>query len=139
MGFMYNKEALLKALIEKNLPKEFSHITSIKDFVTLNLKQSEKPDAAFPFVCPVSNTELNGLNRFLFLWKCGCVFSEKALEQIKDGEKKCLICTKPYSSDEVISLNYTEEEQFRMQREIIEKKEQQKKDKKVNMPLFVHY
>jgi len=132
VGYMYNKEALLKALIEKSLPKEFGHITSIKDFVTLDVKQNDNKDALCPFVCPVSNIELNGLNRFVFLWKCGCVFSEKVLEQIKDGEKKCLTCTKEYSSEDVISLNHTEEELFRMIRDIVVKKEQVKKDKKKN-------
>jgi hypothetical protein len=31
LGYIYNKEELLKKLIEKQMPKEFSHIKKLKD------------------------------------------------------------------------------------------------------------
>jgi hypothetical protein len=31
LGYIYNKEELLKKLIEKQIPKEFSHIKKLKD------------------------------------------------------------------------------------------------------------
>ena len=131
LGFLYVKEAVLEALVHKTLPKEFGHITSLKDIVTLNVKPNDKKDAAYPFVCPISNVELNGINKFVFLWKCGCLFSEKAFDQIKSSQKVCPICNSDYANEDIVSLSYTEEQQHRMQRDIIKKAEEKKLEKKV--------
>ena len=122
LGFLYNKENILKSLIDKTLPKEFRHIASLKDIVNVNIKENSKEDAMFQFICPVSQTEFNGLNKFILLWSCGCVCSEKAFIETKDaGKKKCLICNKEYSKDDIISLNMTPEEQEQIKRDLIRK------------------
>lgn len=62
LGQIYNKESLLKALIEKDLPEAYSYINSCKDFKTVN-KNSIKIDVLLEtvkLVCPVSLTEFTG-------------------------------------------------------------------------------
>lgn len=35
-----------------------------------------------PFICPVTTMPMNGIQSFVVNWKCGCVFSEKALHEV---------------------------------------------------------
>ncbi len=123
LGFFYNKENVLQSLIQKNLPKEFAHISSLKDIVDVNIKENEKQNATFQFMCPLSQIEYNGLNKFVLLWSCGCVLSEKAFIETKEMSKnKCVLCNKSYSKDDILSLNMSVEEQERIKEELIRKK-----------------
>lgn len=94
---MYNKEALLLALLDKaSIPDLVKHITSLKvnvllcgkylltcvplqDIAELNLtpnpgyKPSNKADVyndvqAAKYVCPISNLEMSGRYRFVARW-----------------------------------------------------------------------
>jgi len=42
------------------------------------------------------------IRRFLVLWTCGCVFSEKILKDIKLKEKKCPVCAKEYTMKDIV-------------------------------------
>lgn len=91
---LYNKEAVLLALLDKSsMPEIASHVRSLKDVTELKLtpnpsyEPSEKASAASNgrtarFVCPVSGLEMSGRHRFVFLRGCGCVFAEKALKEV---------------------------------------------------------
>ena len=58
---------MLKALLERSLPKEFRHIKNYKtDLVEVNLAKSTNPE--YPFMCPISQKDLNGTNRFVAMW-----------------------------------------------------------------------
>lgn len=46
--------------------------------------------------------DFNGINKFCGLWSCGCVFSAQLIKNISD--KKCPVCTKEYSSSDLIDL-----------------------------------
>ncbi|KAG7261978.1 hypothetical protein CRUP_001211, partial [Coryphaenoides rupestris] len=35
------------------------------------------------FICPVVGLEMNGKHRFCYLQTCGCVFSDRALKEVK--------------------------------------------------------
>jgi len=100
----------LKALLDKKLPENFDHITKLKDLKQINF-ESNPDNSEFPFICPFSKIEFNGMNRFVCLWSCGCVFSEKLLLNVKSVEKKCPVCNLGYSALDVVSLNLTSEEQ----------------------------
>ncbi|EOB08054.1 UPF0549 protein C20orf43-like protein [Anas platyrhynchos] len=98
---LYNKDAVIEFLLDKSADKTpveaASHIKSIKNVTELNLadnpawsgdKESKKGDTyddiqSARFICPVVGLEMNGRHRFCFLRKCGCVFSERALKEIK--------------------------------------------------------
>lgn len=111
LGRLYNKEAVIKYLLDRDAFPEsqemMSHITSLKDLINLKLTSSSshsssKPvnqqtsykDAEAMFVCPVTGREMNGKFRFIFYRGCGCVLSEEALKELKAGDAKCIACGK---------------------------------------------
>jgi len=127
LGFLYNKESILKSLIDKNLPKDFAHILTLKDIVDVTIRENSKSSATFQFMCPISQTEFNGLNKFILLWSCGCIISEKAFLETKEKSKnKCILCNKNYSKDDIISLNMGPLEQEKIKNEIIKIREEKK-------------
>jgi len=66
------------------------HIRSLKDLKTLKLtpntsKASPTAEASTdraPFVCPLTLKEMNGAQPFVYLWTCGCVFSQAGLRAV---------------------------------------------------------
>jgi hypothetical protein len=55
-------------------------------------------------MCPITEMEYNGFNKFVALWSCGHVFSARALKEVHT-KKKCLTCDQSYTEDDVIDLN----------------------------------
>uniref|UniRef100_A0A8D0BF61 Replication termination factor 2 n=1 Tax=Salvator merianae TaxID=96440 RepID=A0A8D0BF61_SALMN len=126
LGRLYNKDAVIEFLLDKASDKVLveaaSHIKSIKNVVELNLtdnpawtgdKGNTKGDKyddiqSARFICPVVGLEMNGRHRFCFLRNCGCVFSERALKEIKT--EACNKCGTPFRNDDVIVLNGTKED-----------------------------
>lgn len=133
LGYLYCKEPLLKALIDKSLSKKFKYINSIKDVADVNLAENTKADSSFPFVCPLSQIEFNGLNRFVLIWSCGCAYSEKLFNETKNLEKnKCLLCGKPFKGSDIVSLNMNADQQEGVRAELMKKIEEKVKKKSIN-------
>ena len=105
LGRLYNKEAVIKFLIDKGVGydeemlKEMAHIKSIKSLI--NCKLTKPPstedviiDNAEYFVCPITLREMNGKCKFYVTRGCGCVLSEPALSQFPHTES-CIVCERP--------------------------------------------
>lgn len=45
-------------------------------------KEGELENQTAAYICPVIGLEMSGKFRFVALWSCGCVFSERALKEI---------------------------------------------------------
>jgi len=140
LGYLYNKIALIEGLLNREtLPDGVRHIKSLKDVKNLNLtsnpefksddnkKEGGLDCRAAPYICPVTGIEMTGKYRFIGLWSCGCVFSERALKEI--STKICHKCQAPFVSDDVVVLNGTEEDIILM-RHNMENRQQQNKKKK---------
>lgn len=111
MGYLYNKEVVYKCLVDKTMPKAFRHIKKAKHVKDVKALGNSSKSSPYPFVCALSQIEFNGLTKFVFLWKCGCMMSYKLLENSSKGIKNnCPNCGKSFLKDEVISLTYTPEE-----------------------------
>ncbi|XP_063153096.1 replication termination factor 2 [Candoia aspera] len=126
LGRLYNKDAVIEFLLDKSSDKVLveaaSHIKSIKNVVELNLsdnpawtgdKGNTKGDKyddiqSARFICPIVGLEMNGRHRFCFLRNCGCVFSERALKELKT--ETCHKCGIPFQDDDVIILNGNKED-----------------------------
>ncbi|KAJ8471678.1 hypothetical protein OPV22_026021 [Ensete ventricosum] len=109
LGNLFNKDALVEALIHKNIPKEFSHIRGLKDMIRIHL--SLNPGAANSqtrFECPITGLEFNGKYGFLVLRGCGHVLSVKALKEVKSSA--CLVCHKEFSESDKLVINGSTEE-----------------------------
>ncbi|KAG7226686.1 hypothetical protein INR49_023480 [Caranx melampygus] len=53
------------------------------------------------FICPVVGLEMNGKHRFCYLHTCGCVFSDRALKEVKTE-----ICHKVSGISSCLSLSF---------------------------------
>lgn len=156
LGRLYNKDAILEYLIELKSPhgsdgdppsnsSKVSHIKSLKDVKTLNLRektdfdqgrQATSSTEAFKaqYSCPISGLDINGKYKFYFLFSCGCVFSERALKEVSN-EHQCIVCSNPYNPDvDLIVLNGNEAETRRLKDSLINRKRQQRREKHQNPP-----
>ncbi|KAF8957042.1 DUF602-domain-containing protein [Flammula alnicola] len=148
LGKLYNKDAIIEYLLDKAAygdgEKICGHIRSLKDVKTLTLTPNPAPlstDSSAEssdrpqFVCPLTLKEMNGVQPFVYLSTCGCVFSQAGLKTLaasaspKEKEKDssseeekaeptfelCPQCAKKYSASEnVIPLNPSPEEEETM-------------------------
>jgi len=146
LGKLYNKDAIIEYLLDKAAygdgEKICGHIRSLKDVKTLKLTPNPAPSSTDPsvdslerpqFVCPLTLKEMNGVQPFVYISTCGCVFSQAGLKTLtasaspkeKDpsperGETEdqplnlCPQCAKKYSKDDVIPLNPSTEDELKM-------------------------
>ncbi|CAJ1944806.1 unnamed protein product [Sphenostylis stenocarpa] len=108
LGNIFNKEALVEALLGKKLPKEFGYIKGLKDMINIQLCSIPGSDDGAKFQCPIAGLEFNGKYRFFALRNCGHVLSARALREVKSSS--CLVCHKEYADVDKIVLNGTDEE-----------------------------
>ncbi|XP_057516348.1 replication termination factor 2 [Amaranthus tricolor] len=120
LGNLFNKEAIVKALLAKSLPKPFSlYIKGLKDLIPIRLDSSDSG-----FQCPISGFEFNGKYKFFALIKCGHVLSAKAIKEVKSSA--CLVCHQEFEESDKIPINGTDEEVEILRERMIQLKEQQK-------------
>ena len=94
LGWLYNKEALVSALVTRAVPAGLSHLTGLRDVITLRLQRAPPQGGQpGPFCCPLSGLEFNGKNRFTAFWPSGHVFSASALKARASSPRRYLpIC-----------------------------------------------
>eukprot|EP00483_Globobulimina_turgida_P008478 UN08495 len=98
LGNLYNKIELIQQMINKTLPAPLSYIKKIKkDVIDCNITFENVNNGIFK--CPISGLIGNGKYSFVCLRKCGCIISQRALNNIKNNSKKCLICGKELSKN----------------------------------------
>uniref|UniRef100_A0A3P9J8K0 Replication termination factor 2 n=1 Tax=Oryzias latipes TaxID=8090 RepID=A0A3P9J8K0_ORYLA len=145
LGRLYNKDVVIEYLLDKSAERPnadaVAHIRGTKDIKELNLTdnpewEGERRNAKGDryedihrgmFICPVVGLEMNGKHRFCYLQTCGCVFSERALKEVKT--EICHKCGDPFEDDNIIVLNGTKEE-VEKQREKMEERRAKAKTKK---------
>ncbi|VDM83466.1 unnamed protein product [Strongylus vulgaris] len=113
----------------------------LKDFKELKLKENKdykgdevKGDEYLDsnqseFLCPVTSLPMNGINKFVVNWKCGCVFSEKAVQEIKSDV--CYGCSGPWDPKDSVVL-YPDEELLEEYKQKLAAERAEKKNKKKN-------
>ncbi|KAF8047380.1 hypothetical protein N665_3069s0001 [Sinapis alba] len=130
LGNLFNKEALVNALLLKRLPKQFSYIKGLKDMVNIKLTDVAGFDGDTTnaqFQCPVSGLEFNGKYKFFALRGCGHVISAKALKEVKSSS--CLVCHADVKDSDKIVINGTEED-VSLLRERMEEEKAKLREKK---------
>lgn len=120
LGRLYSKQNVIEHLLEKDkMPESTKHIKSLKDIKDLSLSPNpsyvdcDKTEGLLdvrsaPYICKLIGLEMTGKFRFVALWTCGCVFSERALKEIKSNI--CSLCQKQFSEQDVVILNGTDDE-----------------------------
>lgn len=84
-------------------------------------------DKSSPYICPLVGLEMNDRSKFCFLWKCGCVISERGLKLGADN--KCVNCVMEYEDSDVVILNPTEEDIPLMKNRLAKRKDMIKNKK----------
>lgn len=135
LGNVFNKEFLVRALLEKTLPSQFSHIRGLKDMIAIHLDpipgiRVYHDGSETKFQCPITSLEFNGKYKFFALERCGHVVSAKALKELQSTS--CLVCHAAFSESEKIVINGNEEEveALRLKMEQDRSKVREKKQKK---------
>ncbi|KAG2053906.1 DUF602-domain-containing protein [Suillus hirtellus] len=137
LGKLYNKDAIIEHLLDKtaygDAAKICGHIRSLKDIKVLKLTQISPPpppdssaDVA-KFVCPLTFKEMNGGQPFVYIFTCGCVFSQSGLRTILGASPSngntatdeqlevCPQCATKFSrSSDIFMINPPLEEEERM-------------------------
>lgn len=137
LGNLFNKEALVEALLMKTLPKEFGYIKGLKDMILVEpslipgFEGKHQKGSGAKFQCPISGLEFNGKYKFFALRSCGHVFSAKALKEVKSSG--CLVCHKEFSDTDKIVINGSDDEVTALRKRMEEEraKVKEKKGKKV--------
>ncbi|XP_031623154.1 replication termination factor 2 [Contarinia nasturtii] len=141
LGRLYSKQSIIEQLLDREteMPDTCKHIKSLKDIRDLHLtpnpvyKDEDKTEGLLdtrsaPYICKLIGLEMSGKFRFIALWSCGCVFSERALKEI--GTKVCSLCQTPFTDDDVVILNGTDTEMEEMAEKIELRAVRRKADKK---------
>lgn len=106
LGQLYNKTSVIEYLLNKNKAKGFEHIKSLKNVKDLKCLINDNGYIQ----CQISQEEFSGLNKFFFLWTCGCVFSKTAMDEL-NIKNKCINCNIDFDiNKDLISLNYSKKE-----------------------------
>lgn len=131
LGSLFNKEALVHALLNKTLPPALAYISSLKAVTTLKLDPISRASmhaAAGPgpgssngnsngrgsscdlavFQCPVTGLEMNGRYPFVIHKPTGVVLSERALREVPVAAEELL--GGKWSKDDLIPVNPQGEE-----------------------------
>lgn len=95
LGRLYSKQNVIEHLLDKDkMPDSAKHIRSLRDVRQLTMQRNpnyadgdSRADGlvdkrSAPFICKLIGLEMTGKFRFVALWTCGCVFSERALKEI---------------------------------------------------------
>jgi hypothetical protein len=142
LGRLYNKEAIIHYLLEKDTNPNaiVKHVRSLKDVKELNLTEKFNYEERTvengqyvdildsKFICPVVGLEMNGKYKFCYLRECGCVLSERALREVRSDV--CHKCDKPYDEQDIIIINGTEEEIKQQKAKMEERRAKEKLEKK---------
>lgn len=141
LGRLYSKQSVIEQLLDKEseMPDTCKHIKSLKDVRDLHLtpnpiyKDEDKTEGLLdtrsaPYICKLIGLEMSGKFRFVALWSCGCVFSERALKEI--GTKICSLCQTPFTDEDIVILNGTDSEMEEMATKIELRAARRKADKK---------
>lgn len=131
LGSIFNKEAIVHALLNRTMPPALAHITSLKQLTTLKLDPVPRKavaigasanggakngkaaggngngissgDGGADWQCPVTGLEMNGRARFLVHRPTGTVLSERALKEAKAAVEELL--GGPWTAEDLIQVN----------------------------------
>lgn len=133
LGNIFNKQALVEALLGKKLPREFGYIKGLKDMITIKLTEipgledDVSGGGGARYQCPITGLEFNGKYKFFTLRTCGHVLSGKAMKEVRSSS--CLVCHEAFNELDKIVINGSEEE-VAVLRERLDEERAKLRDKK---------
>lgn len=120
-GYLYNKESLIGAMLNKTLEPQFQHIRGLKETseatLTPNPEYSDAPNSSevldsnrdCHYICPVTQLPMNGKYKFVLIKTSKVVLSERGLKEAasknEDGDKVCPMTNVAFTDDDVVLLH----------------------------------
>mmetsp|Transcript_17309 Transcript_17309/g.39003 ORF Transcript_17309/g.39003 Transcript_17309/m.39003 type:complete len:281 (+) Transcript_17309:64-906(+) len=129
LGNLYNKEALINAMLNRSMPPDLAHLRALKDVKECKLQWAEAPGGGGrQMVCPMTREELDsGGTRAVLIWPTGVVLSAKYLAEMKP--KECPVTGKPFNRDEDVITLAPDPEELEKLREKLQMKKRKASDK----------
>lgn len=90
LGNLYNKEAIVQALLAKAIPPGIGYLTGLKSLIDLKLEEAKDTSStgAVRFACPVTGIPMNGKARFVAVRpgnrSPAYVLSERAVKELRE-------------------------------------------------------
>lgn len=130
-GLIYNKESLIKKMLDKTMPFEFRHIRKLSNLVTVSAASFDQETKQV--CCSVSRELFSDLKPFK-IYHCGCVVSEAALSELQTKEDieidSCVVCGQKIEN-EPIALNQSNHEQEWFMKKFDQEEKQSKSKKRL--------
>jgi hypothetical protein len=112
-GYLYNISAFHDYIFKEGMfnssrcaivDRTFDHLRDVEDVVPANISlvhvtSTEHAQPQLVLRCPATEIHANGSQKFVVIWKCGCVFSQKVLDIISKSSKleiDCPCCGSPF-------------------------------------------
>mmetsp|Transcript_81496 Transcript_81496/g.143923 ORF Transcript_81496/g.143923 Transcript_81496/m.143923 type:complete len:274 (+) Transcript_81496:92-913(+) len=129
LGNLYNKEAVIGALLNRTMPDEVSHVRALKDVkqCIISWAEAENEDGRRRMVCPVTREDLDtGSARAVVLWSSGAVISAKSVKEMK--MKECPVSNKPIDLEKDVIQLAPDAEEFAKLRQKLPASKKRKKE-----------
>lgn len=128
LGNLYNKEAVIGALLNRTMPEHVSHVRALKDVkqCIISWAEAENEDGRRRMVCPVTREDLDtGSGRAVVIWTSGAVISAKSIKEMK--MKECPVTSKPFDLEkDVVPLAPDAEELAKLRAKLPASKKRKK-------------
>lgn len=149
LGNLFNKEAVIRSLLERTLNQAFEHIRGMKDLIeckftvdpdhkdlqllegaseTKGADLDEEEVGGCRYICPVTRVEMNAKYPFVVIRPTGWVLSDKAVREI--GIEQLQEEYGPFTAEDVIRLAPEEEEEGVLRERMLARRAAAKKEKK---------
>lgn len=124
-GQLYNKDSVLRWLLEQEGDGDGAKIGSLKDIVEVKFEigegspggEGEEKNRKEKFLCPVTKKELGAGTRSIYLVPCGHAFTESAVRETmndeKEGKRICVVCEEEFAERDVIVINPVDEKDIK--------------------------
>ncbi|KAG5192747.1 Rtf2 RING-finger-domain-containing protein [Tribonema minus] len=128
LGYLYNKDAVLSALLDRTLDPTFAHLRGLKDLIepklTANRAYDESDSESPPYMCPITFQEFTGRYPFSIIRSTGWVISDRAIAEV--GIEGLQAEYGPFVQDDVMRLAPDKDEQQQLRQRMETRREQLK-------------
>ena len=134
LGNLYNKDAVVSALVAKTVPKSLPHISGLKHLIDIKLDRAKggAAHAAVQFACPVTGAAMSGKARFVVVRPGqagpGWVVSDRALKELPQIVQE--IVGGEWTKEDVLPLNPVGEELEALKDAVAARREAERAGKK---------
>jgi len=139
LGHLFNKDAVVRALLAHTLPAELGHIRGLRDLYPARLTRNPATGDVSPFICPVTRNEAGvggARGRLVLVVPCGCCVSEAAFVEVPySASTVCIVCGAAVDTARgPIVLNGTRDDMARAAERLAARRQQKQKPRHSTPP-----